>query len=308
MKVAAVQMTASLARVDHNLERAGELLEEAFRRGCEMVVLPEFFPSAVGFSPVMKTAARPFNGPVLEMMLEAARTHGGYVCGSFIATRGADNYNTWVIASPDGSFTTHDKDQPTMWENCYYRGGSDDGILKTPLGPVGVAMCWELVRTRTARRLRSKVDLLVGGSCWWGLPGPAIPLPTKKSTSRRNLEIMRDTPARMARLLGCPVVHAAHAGDLTCRMPWVPLLPYRSHFLGETQIVNAKGEVLARLPREAGEGIITAEIEPGRVEPSEDIPEGFWIPSLPPLIRFAWFYMNLHGALYYRYSRPRRSP
>ncbi len=299
MRVAAVQMTARPARVEHNLERAAELVEEAFRLGCEMVVLPEFFPTAVCFSPAMDAAARPLDGPVTRMMLEAARAHRGYVAGSFIATRYGDNFNTWVLACPDGSSFTHDKDQPTMWENCYYRGGADDGVLETPLGPVGAAMCWELVRCRTARRLRGRVDLLIGGSCWWGLPGPAVPLPLKRSTARRNLEIARETPARMARLLGCPVVHAAHAGEFACRLPWAPLLPYRSGFLGETQIVDAAGEVLARLPREAGEGIAVAEVKPGRLEPSEDIPGGFWIPSLPPLIRLAWLYQNLHGALYY---------
>jgi N-carbamoylputrescine amidase len=300
MKVAAVQMTAHLADVDYNLRRAEELLDEAFGMGCEMVILPEFFTSAVAFHRDMMKVAQPSGGPVLEMMRGAARRHNGYVGGSFIASRGGDDYNTFVLAFPDGDYAIHDKDQPTMWENCYYCGGKDHGILETPLGPVGAALCWELVRTRTVHRLRGKVDLLVGGSCWWTLPDRAIPIPGKKSIHRRNLEVMRETPVRMARMLGVPVVHAAHAQDFECSMPLLPGLPYRSFYLGETMIVDAGGEVLARLSREDGEGIITAEIEPGRMTPSEDPPDGFWIPRLPWLIRAVWGYQNLHGRLYYK--------
>lgn len=303
MKVGAVQMTARLANVEANLERAEKLLEQAFAEGCELVILPEFFTSAAAFHPDMLKAVIPFDGPALEMMRGAARRHHAYVGGSFIASRGGEAYNTFVLAFPDGGYATHDKDQPTMWENCYYRGGSDEGILETPMGPVGVALCWEFVRTRTVLRLRGKVDLLVGGSCWWTVPDRAIPAPGKRRAHVRNLEIMRETPVRMARLLGVPVIHAAHAQDFECRMPLLPGLPYRSYYLGETMIVDATGDVLARLTREDGEGIAAAEVQPGRITPSEDPPDGFWIPELPWLLRMVWGYQNLHGSLYYRWAR-----
>jgi N-carbamoylputrescine amidase len=303
MKVAAIQMTARLADVDYNLERAQVLVDKAFSQGCETVILPEFFTSAVAFHPAMLNAALPFEGPALEFLRGAARKHGGYVGGSFIASRGGDNYNTFVLAFPDGEYATHDKDQPTMWENCYYRPGKDDGILETPLGPVGAALCWELVRTRTVQRLRDNVDLLVGGSCWWTVPDKHIPIPGKGSAHRRNLEVMKETPVRMARMLGVPVIHAAHAQDFECRMPLLPGLRYRSYYLGEAMIVDATGEILARRSREEGEGLVVADIEPGRIIPSEDPPQGFWIPKLPWLIRMVWGYQNIHGRYYYRHSR-----
>lgn len=293
-------MLARLAGVEENLKRAGELLEEAFGQGCEMVILPEFFTSAIAYHPDMLKAALPFEGPALDLLRGAAKSHGGYAGGSFIASRNGNNYNTFVMAFPDGNYVTHDKDQPTMWENCYYIGGDDEGILETPMGPVGAALCWEFVRTRTVRRLEGKIGLLVGGSCWWDVPDKAIPLPGKKSTHERNLAIMRETPVRMARMLGVPVIHAAHARDFECRMPLLPGLPYRSYYLGETMIVDATGKILARLSREDGEGLAMADIQPGRIFPSEQPPGRFWIPRLPPLIRFAWGYQNLYGRFYYR--------
>lgn len=304
MKVAAVQMAARLADVDYNLERASILLEQAFAQDCEMVILPEFFPSAVAFHPDMRNVAQPFEGPALRLMVDAARRNGAYVGGSFICTKNGENFNTFVLVNPDGSYATHDKDQPTMWENCWYLGGSDDGVLETPLGNVGAAVCWELVRTRTANRMRGRIGLLVGGSCWWSVPDRAIPIPGKGSAGRRNLDIMIDTPARMARLLGVPVVHAAHAGDFRSRMPLLPGFPYRSFFLGEAQVIDASGMVLARLKKEEGEGLAVAEIAVGRPQkPKEEAPEGFWIPKLPMLIRMVWLYQNIHGRLYYKAHR-----
>src|SRR5450756_509082 len=97
MKVAAVQMEAALANVDENVQRAKELADEAFSEGCKMVILPEFFTSAVAFHRDMSEVSRPLEGTVLDMMLETAQENGGYLGGSFIASREGDNYNTFCL-------------------------------------------------------------------------------------------------------------------------------------------------------------------------------------------------------------------
>ncbi|HOB29161.1 MAG TPA: carbon-nitrogen hydrolase family protein [Bacillota bacterium] len=302
MKVAAIQMQARLAEVDSNLEKAANLMETAFKKGCKIVILPEFFPSAAAFHPRMLRVALPFHGPALALLKDAARRFNGYAGGSFITSRDGHNYNTFVLTFPDGSYATHDKDLPTMWENCYYRGGSDEGILDTPFGPVGALLCWEMTRTQTAKRLRGRVDLLVGGSCWWTLP-EGVPLPGGRGARQRNFEIMSELPSLMARLLGVPFIHAAHAGDFVSQTPWVPGVPYKSHYLGETQVVDATGKVLTRLSRDKGDGLAIAEIEPGRVNPTAEIPPGYWIPRFPLLLRAAWSYQNRHGKRFYRQAR-----
>ncbi|MDY6822201.1 MAG: carbon-nitrogen hydrolase family protein [Thermodesulfobacteriota bacterium] len=132
MKIAAVQMTATLGEVGKNLQSTRHLATSALQQGAQMVILPEFFPSAMGFHPRMNTAARPLDGEPASLLLELARTHDGVIGGSFIATRKGGTFNTFILAFPDGTLYTHDKDQPTTWENCYYQGGADDGILSTP--------------------------------------------------------------------------------------------------------------------------------------------------------------------------------
>lgn len=298
MRVAAIQMRAQVGAIARNLSSAEALVREAFRRGAQWVILPEFFPSAVAFTPAMLSALQPLEGPALELMRRLAREQDGIVGGSFIAQSGKDCFNSFLLVFPNGQYFRHDKDLPTMWENSYYMGGFDDGILDTPAGPVGVAMCWELIRSRTARRLLGRVDLVVGGSCWWDLRLPVSPRYAEDQAQLR--ELLRNAPAHLARMLGVPVVHASHAGEFEGLTPGNESMPYVSRYLGETQITDGVGRVLARMTYEDGEGVITADITPGKVAgASAPIPENFWTGELPSMAAKAWEHLNPLGRQYY---------
>ncbi|HQI81418.1 MAG TPA: carbon-nitrogen hydrolase family protein [Deltaproteobacteria bacterium] len=303
MKAGAIQLCAELGNVTANLEKADRLVEEAASQGARIIILPEFFTTAAAFHPAMLKAALPIRGRATQFLMDKARKHQAYVGGSFIASRNGELFNTFVLAMPDGSTAYHDKDQPTMWENCYYTGGRDDGILPTPIGPIGAVLCWEHIRHRTARRLLGRVDLVVGGSCWWTVPQGWPPKGLWEWHHRKNMKLMASTPSTLARMLGVPLVHAAHAGTFRASMPCMPLVPYESFYLGETQIVDASGVILRRMTREEGEGVIVAEVDPGRRAPSLTLGTSFWIPRLPLLFRLVWTYQNLHGAWYYHSAR-----
>jgi predicted amidohydrolase len=103
LKVAAVQMRAEVGNVAKNLVAAERLVRGAFRNGAGLVVLPEFFPSAVSFAPSMLSAWRPLDGDPLQVMKRLAREHDGVVGGSFIANVGGDCYNSFLLVFPDGT-------------------------------------------------------------------------------------------------------------------------------------------------------------------------------------------------------------
>jgi len=297
MKVAAVQMRAELGNVKSNLSAAEALVREAFRKGAKWVILPEFFPSAVAFAPNMLTAWRPLEGEPFQLMQKLAREYEGVIGGSFIAKSGDDCLNSFLLVFPSGEYFRHDKDIPTMWENCYYIGGQDDGVLKTPTGPVGVAVCWELIRSQTARRMQNRVDLIVGGSCWWDV---RLPADAKYEADRARLHnFLKIAPSRLARMAGAPVIHASHAGDFEGLIPGDESRKYRSRYLGETQIVDGTGQVLSHMTYDDGEGIAFADLELGRVPPTEPIPETFWIEPLPSNASKAWETLASFGQNYY---------
>ena len=275
IRVAAVQMTAELGNVAANLVKAERLVRVALARGATWVILPEFFSSGIAFHPEMAKAVRAIDGPPAKLLRDLAREGNATVGGSFLAWRDGNIYNSFVLALPDGSTLRHDKDYPTFWENCYYVGGDDDGVLPTPMGNVGVALCWEFIRSRTAMRLKGKVGMVVGGSGWWTAPDS---VPADNPFRKKNLGIMKETPGRFARMLGVPVVHAAQAGSFLGRSWPKQGATYASHYLGEAQIVDGKGGILARMSREDGEGVISADVSFGPIpQGPEAIPDRYWL-------------------------------
>jgi predicted amidohydrolase len=150
----------------------------------------------------------PLEGKPTGLLQRTAREYDGIIGGSFLAFHGEDTYNSFVLAFPDGTYVVHNKDYPTNSENCYYTGGSDDGVFDTPIGRVGVALCWEYIRTGTAQRMLDHVDIVIGGSCWPARTDPEV------EPESRSIHLLKPVAAQFARLLGVPVVHANHVGEV----------------------------------------------------------------------------------------------
>lgn len=294
-RVAAVQIQADLGNVDYNLELCERMADRAAADGAEWIVLPEFFSTGVAFKPDLnQTAAAPDGAPT-QLLLALARRHGAHVGGSTLV-RDDDGHvrNAFILAGPDGEILgRHDKDLPTMWENALYVGGTDAGRIEAGSMTVGVALCWELMRTQTAARLAGQVDLVVGGSGWWSIPE----WPLMSGAERRNARRATTAPAVFARHVGAPVVHGAHAGEFTCPFPATPVT-YRGHCEGGAQICDAEGNVLAFRGRDEGNGVVVADVEPTR---SQGVPasDRFWLQRRGLVPALVWAYQNLHGRRVY---------
>lgn len=301
LRAAAIQMQPVLGDMQANLAQAEQLLREALAKGAKWIVLPEMFTSAAAFHPGMLDAIGPWDGAPMRLLRDLARQGSAVVGGSFLARRDGQVYNSFLLATPDGRIARHDKDAPTYWENCYYTGAraDDDGILNSPIGPVGAALCWELIRARTVERLRGKVRLALGASCWWTLPddaGEDHPL------RDANLRMLQQAPVQFARMLGVPVIHGSQAGRFAgFYSPDLPDVAYDSTYLGEAMIVAADGEVRARRSLAEGAGVVVADLDiPAQAHPTMEVPARFWMPEqMPPEWQDAWQRWFHRGARYY---------
>jgi predicted amidohydrolase len=308
MRVAAVQLEASVADVDTNLDACERLGDEAGRQGAEAIVLPEFFSTGVGFVEELADAGVAPDGDATELLRALARRHGALVGGSFLC-RDTDGEvrNAFLLVTPDGEVAgRHDKDLPTMWENALYVGSAagDDGVIEADGLSVGAAVCWELMRTQTVRRLAGRIDLALTGSGWWSM---SENWPLAAGLERANHARAIKAVEEFALYVGAPVVHSAHSGELRCPMPWSPL-PYRGRFEGGARVVDADGRVLAARDRDQGEGVVVAEVEPGRRSPRRSPPDRFWLHDRGAVAAFAWNYQRLHGRRWYRRHVAGRAP
>jgi hypothetical protein len=99
----------------------------------------------------------------------------------------------------------------------------------------------------SAGLLCSVLFLVLGlrGLAWWDLRHPVPPQEADYQALMRTL--LRQAPGDRARRLGVPVVHAAQAGEFEGLTPGNETVPYVCRFLGEAQITDGHGNVLARL-------------------------------------------------------------
>jgi predicted amidohydrolase len=315
VRAAAVQLKARVADVAANLESCERLADQAAAEGAECIVLPEFFTTGIGFVPELADSALPPDGEATDLLRSLASRHGALVGGSFLC-RDADGEvrNAFLLVGPDGEIAgRHDKDLPTMWENAFYVGGADDGVIELPLNgsllgsasgapshiTVGAAVCWELMRTQTVHRLRGSIDLALTGSGWWSIPLSWPPRSIMRRAEAGNRALARRAAEQFALFIGAPVVHAAHCGPLQCAMPWLPL-GYDGHFEGWSAITDASGRVLARRAAGEGEGVVIADVETGRVPPLRQPPERFWLHRRGAIAAFTWWYQRLWGRPWYR--------
>jgi predicted amidohydrolase len=271
------------------------------------------------------------NGKPKDMLKELAKNGNAYVGGSFLAQSGADVYNTFVLACPDGRTFEHDKDFPsTAFESSVYAGGEDaefvrllksrklecrppiipsrqesnaDGVFEIDGLSVGVALCWELVRYRTARRLAGRIEMLLGASGWWW-SDPEFGWPddrTKDEIGRHRAgqkELIREAPRRLARMLGVPVVHAnfcgVNRGYLTSKFETEVV----GRYLGESQIVDNRGKTLIHLSDE--EGVIVQDVVLGRDDPTEEMGnENEWMPEFDERAKISWHESGAKGRNHY---------
>jgi deaminated glutathione amidase len=163
-KAAAVQM-CSREDVGANLEACRKLTEQAARDGAQLVVLPECF-AFLGKSERDKFAhAEALDGepgPILAALQAIARTDGVWLIAGGMPERLPDEpegavsrtYNTAVVLSPEGELREtyrkihrFDVDIPggaTLRESDTTAAGSELVVSETPLGRVGLSICYDV--------------------------------------------------------------------------------------------------------------------------------------------------------------------
>lgn len=307
IRAAAIQVEARVADIAWNIEHASRLVDEAVQNGAELVALPEFFTTCIVYDERVFGCSLPPENPALDMLKEKARRHRIHIGGSYLEMRDGDVYNTYVLVEPDGKVHRHDKDLPTMVENAFYVGGHDDGLMQTSLGPVGAAVCWETVRTQTVARLRGKVGLLMTGSHWWSEPGWNWAHGYWQRFHAGNGRLMERTPRTFAGLVGAPLLHAGHASVIDGGFLILPgtrlTAPIRTQLMGETQVIDGEGRLLAHRRYQEGAGVAVADLQLGAVRPRAELPLRFWIPKFSPMLYFQWYHQNAAGKSAYRWAK-----
>jgi len=151
-KVGLVQMAMS-PEPQRNLDVAAARVEEAARKGAEVVCLPELYRSPYFCQvedPALFELAEPVPGPSTERLSETARKAGVAVIVPIFEKRAPGLYhNNAVVIDADGKTAglyrkMHIPDDPAFYEKFYFTPG-DLGFraFDTRFGRIGTLICWD---------------------------------------------------------------------------------------------------------------------------------------------------------------------
>jgi N-carbamoylputrescine amidase len=150
--VGLVQMSMS-ADPQENLDKAARKVEEAARKGAQIVCLPELYRSPYFCQredQALFDLAEPVPGPSTERFSEVARKAGVAVVVPIFERRAPGLYhNSAVVLDSDGRTVglyrkMHIPDDPAFFEKFYFTPG-DLGFraFDTRFGKVGTLICWD---------------------------------------------------------------------------------------------------------------------------------------------------------------------
>jgi N-carbamoylputrescine amidase len=281
LRVAAVQMECRNGDVAGNLARATAHVEEAARRGAELVLLPELLAAGYELSEAIWDAGEPSHGPTARWLAEQSRRHRIHLGASFLEAEDEDFYNTFVLTTPSGDEAGRVRKQtPALFEAYFTRGGAGPHVIRTELGVIGVGICYENQLAYLPQLLtEGDVDLVLMPH---SAPSPARGFPWIQEIGiRRYEDLLRTLPAFYARALGVPVVMTNKCGQWKSSIPGLPFLRQRSRFGGFSAIADGNGDV--KTPAVADERVLVADVHLDAARKSHVCPpcSGRWSRAMP---------------------------
>jgi N-carbamoylputrescine amidase len=245
------------------LKHAEPLVERAAAQGAQLVVLPELFSCGYVPNRAIWDCAEPYDGPTSRWLAGTAGRLGIYLGGGCAQTDGADFFNVFILAGPDGRVMG--RAYKTNAEASVFRRGRGEHLIVTPAGRVGIGICAD---NQFAAQLRlmawERADLVLMPHAW-PTPVRAAGLVSEADVAAQQ-QRMVDLPVLYARSLGVPVVFVNQVGPL---LPIGGILgrlmdPRIWSLRGQSRIVDSDGSVLGQLGDD--EGVLTAQaaMEPTR--------------------------------------------
>jgi len=268
MLVSVAQIDPKLGEKQRNLDVIVGRMEEAAGLGAEIVVFPEC--AVPGYMWDSEDEAMPYAeeipGPSTELLeREAARLGMHVVCG-LLEREGDSLRNAAALVGPDGLIGTYRKTHlPFLGVDRFAVPGDELPVFDTPLGRIGVEICYDLRFPEVTRTLALRGAEIVAH-------------PTNFPVAARvQTELITVARAAENRIF---LLTANRSGR-----------ERSAEFCGWSQIVDPYGKRLAETGQ-TGEVLLTAEID---VEKARD--KDYVVPGTYELYLFGHRRPELYGAL-----------
>jgi len=249
MRIAAIQM-CSVESVDENLAVAARLIGKAAAQGAVLAVLPEMF-ATFGQMPaqVLKMKETTGGGKLQDFLAALALKHQIWIVGGTIPMMGSEPHKvraaSFIFNARGDCVARYDKKHlfdvvlsqtERYCESDLYEPGEDLVVVDTPVGALGVCICYDI-----------RFPLMFAELFEKGAEVIAIPAAFTRYTGQAHWELLMRCRAIDS---FCYVVGAGQGG---------------MHFndresYGHSMVVDPWGQVMASL-KTSGKGVILAEVD-----------------------------------------------
>ncbi len=274
MRVAVAQLDPKLGERERNLEACLQRLDEAVAAGAQLLVLPECAVPGYMFESLEEglSYAEEVPGPTTEALTRACERLDAYVVCGMLQRDGDLLRNAAVLVGPGGLIGTYWKTHlPFLGVDRFVTPGDELPVWDTPLGRIGVEICYDLRFPEVTRTLALEGADIVAH-------------PTNFPVAARvQTELITVARAAENRIF---LLTANRVGK-----------ERRGEFCGWSQIVDPYGTRLAEAD-ETGEALLVADVD---VEKARD--KDYVIPGEYELYLFGHRRPELYGLLVEERSR-----
>ena len=227
IKIVLAQISSKREDKEENLRRFEQATLKAKQQGADLVVFPELSLTGYVVRDQIYELAETVPGPAIQRMENLAKNTGLHIIfgmPELSEKARATIYNTAVFIGPDGLIGKYRKmylpTHSVFEEKRHFRSGNQIAVFDTPLGKIGLCICYDIFFPEVARMVRLQgAELIVCISA-----SPAV--------RRSYFEILT----------------AARAIENTAFLAYVNLVGVEDglQFWGGSRLVSPTGDLLAK--------------------------------------------------------------
>ena len=170
VRIAAVAADTQPGKLSENLEKIADWTRNAAQAGARLVLFQEL--SLSGFIPnhptgnhdawlrealqIGRKLAEPLDGRGVGGLVRIAAEHEVMISAGLLEDAGNVLHNTHVLVDRTGLIGSWRKMHIPMYEMPFYNGGGIPDVVDTPLGRIGVNICFDVLLPESTRLLAAK--------------------------------------------------------------------------------------------------------------------------------------------------------
>jgi predicted amidohydrolase len=168
VNVALAQISCKVGDKNYNIRKIERYIRKAKKKRANLVVFPELALTGYVCRDLVYELAEPIPGPSVHQLEAVAKRENMHIVLGMLEKSSkakAVLYNTAILISPNGFVGKYQKMHlPThsvFEEKRYFRGGYQTPVFDTPIGKLGLIICYDVFFPEITRLLRLKGAQLV---------------------------------------------------------------------------------------------------------------------------------------------------